>query len=169
MPENRDVALGIFADPEPLRRALRALRQEGFTDLTVYSPVPEHEIWEALEPGTSPVRLWTLAGGLLGCATGFALTIGTALDLPLRTSAKPIVSIPPFVIIAFELTILLGALGAVAGFLFNARLPRRPAIAYDPRFSVDRFGLAVRDGSRITKAHEILRAAGAEEVRVEAG
>ncbi len=171
MPEKRnDVALGIFADPQAMLRALSALREEGFADLTVFSPVPERAVWEALEPGPSGVRFWTLVGALLGCASGFALTIGTALDWPLRTSAKPIVSLPPFIIIAFELTILLGALGAVAGFLFNARLPRRTAkIVYDLRFSVDRFGLAVRDGSRITKAHEILRAAGAEEVRVEEG
>lgn len=169
MPENREtVTLGIFANRDALLRALESLRQEGFADLTVYSPVPEPEVWEGLEPSKSPVRRWTLAGGLLGCASGFALTIGTVLDWPLRTSAKPIVSLPPFVIIAFELTILLGALAAMVGFLLNARLPcwTSPS-ANDPRFSVDRFGIAVRHASQITKAHEILRAAGAEEVRVE--
>ncbi len=171
MAEGRAGAVvGIFAEGTAVARALRALQGEGFAELAVYSPVPQHEVWETLAPGASPVRSWTLLGGLLGCASGFALTIGTALDWPLRTSAKPIVSIPPFLIIVFELTILLGALGALAGFLYNARLPRWPEqLAYDPRFSIDRFGLLVRDAERVARAEELLRASGAEEVRVEAG
>lgn len=160
--------LGTFSDIGAVLRAIRELQKEGFSDLTIYSPTARHEILEALEGGVSPVRLWTLIGGLLGCASGFALTIYTSLDWPHRTSAKPIVSIPPFVIIAFELTILLGALGAVLGFLVNARLPRRRAkTAYDPRFSEGRFGIFVRCTDGIVGAQEILRNVGAEEVRFE--
>ena len=85
------------------------------------------------------------------------------------TSGKPIVSIPPFVIIAFELTILFGGLATLLGMLVNARLPRFfEEVAYDPRFSDDHFGIFVQcEGSRLEAAQEALQALGAKEVRLE--
>jgi molybdopterin-containing oxidoreductase family membrane subunit len=71
------------------------------------------------------------------------------------------------VVIAFELTILFGGLSTVLGMVLLGRLPRfRPSPAYDPRFSNDRFGVAVRCAlGRGGSVKEILRSAGAEEVR----
>jgi molybdopterin-containing oxidoreductase family membrane subunit len=71
------------------------------------------------------------------------------------------------VVIAFELTILFGGLSTVLGMVLLGRLPRfRPSPAYDPRFSNDRFGVAVRCApGRGGSVCEILRGAGAEEVR----
>ncbi|MBI4544554.1 MAG: DUF3341 domain-containing protein, partial [Gemmatimonadetes bacterium] len=111
--------------------------------------------------------LFTLVGGLTGAATGFALPIFTSLDWPLITGGKPIISLPPFVIIAFELTILFGALSTVLGLLINARLPRaRPRVIYDPAFSVGRFGILVLvPAGREREAAALLRESGAAEVR----
>jgi hypothetical protein len=161
--------LGIFAHLDTTVQAVRELRRQGFHDVIVQSPVPRHELLEALERKTSPVRLWTLIGGLLGCASGFALTIWTSVAWPLRTSAKPIVSIPPFVVIAFELTILFGGIATLLGLLVHARLPRLgDEIAFDPRFTEDHFGIFVRcDAAGLTAAQEALQALGAKEVRVE--
>jgi hypothetical protein len=49
------------------------------------------------------------------------------MDWPLVTGGKPIISIPAWVIIAFELTILFGALSTVPGLFINARLPQSAA------------------------------------------
>jgi molybdopterin-containing oxidoreductase family membrane subunit len=113
------------------------------------------------------VRLFTLVGGLAGTASGFALTIWTALKWNLITGGKPVVSIPPFVVIAFELTILLGGLCTVLGLLITARLPRvGVSPRYDPRFSADRFGVEVTcEASERAAIEEVLHGAGAEEVR----
>jgi len=48
-----------------------------------------------------------------------------------------------------------------------ARLPKlKPSAAYDPRFTNDRFGVAVHCApERAASVREILRSAGAEEVR----
>ena len=92
----------------------------------------------------SKVRLFTLIGGLTGTATGFFLTIWSSLIWSLVTGAKDPVSFPPFVIIAFELTILLGGLSTALAVLVLGRLPKlRPSVTYDPRFTLDRFGVAV--------------------------
>jgi hypothetical protein len=134
--------------------------------LEAMSPVPHHAIDEALEKPKSPVRVFTLVGCLLGAATGLTLTIATSMYYPLITGGKPIVSIPPFLVIVFELTILFGGLLTLGGMLLKARLPRLSiGPAYDPRFSEDRFGLWVRcDGRDSEKVAALLKNAGAEEV-----
>jgi hypothetical protein len=81
---------------------------------------------------------------LTGAATGFAMPTWMSLDWPLMTGGKPIMSLPAWVIIAFELTILFGALSTVAGLFIMARLPQRRIMqVYDPSFSSDRFGVLV--------------------------
>lgn len=161
--------LGIFAHVDTTVRAIRDLRVGGFTDFSVYLPVPVEEIEAALEEGrpVSPVRLFTLIGGLTGTVTGFALTIWTSLKWGLVTGGKPIVSIPPFVIIAFEMTILLGGLSSLLAILVLGKLPSfRRSPTYDPRFTVDRFGIAVTCPSdRVDAVRTCLQHAGAEEVR----
>jgi molybdopterin-containing oxidoreductase family membrane subunit len=81
---------------------------------------------------------------------------------------KPIGSILPYVIIMFEMTVLFGALTTILGLVFNALLASRHqgTIAYDPRFTNDKFGVFVRCGADQAGAMEsLLRGAGAEEVR----
>src|SRR5258706_3717035 len=41
-------------------------------------------------------------------------------DWPLVVGGKPIGSIPPYVVIMFEMTILFGALSTILGIVFNA-------------------------------------------------
>jgi hypothetical protein len=161
--------LGIFSHSAGCAKAIWQIRQEGFRDLVAYSPVPDHEIEAALEKPVSPVRFFTLTGGIVGCLCGLALTIGTSIAWPLLTSGKPVISMPTFVVIAFETTILFGALGNLLGFLLSARLPSRETKGqYDPRFSEDRFGIFVRcDAEQVQTAADFLRSAGAEEVRIE--
>ena len=151
--------LASFEYLDSIVDAIHELRKAGFKDLTTYSPYPEHHLEEALGYGESPVRVWTLVGGLTGTATGFAFTIWTSMDWPLVTGGKPIVSIPTYVVIAFELTILFGALSTLIGLFINARLPkvRRPVL-YDPLFSSGRFGLYVpATGDRASEARRILQ------------
>jgi hypothetical protein len=169
MSATTDLVVGVFAHVDTTVKALEELRSKGYHDLEVYTPAPIHEIEDVMERDrpVSPVRLFTLIGGLTGTVSGFVLTIWSALQWGLVTGGKPIVSIPPFVVIAFELTILFGGLSTVLGMVLLARLPRfRPTPGYDPRFSNDRFGVAVRCAAgRGASVADVLRRAGAEEVR----
>jgi hypothetical protein len=149
--------------------AIRALRATGHRDLVVYSAAPNHEIEEALDHSVSPVRLFTLIGGLTGCAAGFGMTIWMSLDWPLIVGGKTIASVPPYVVIAFELTILLGALSTVTAVALFSVLMGKRGIAYDPRYSDDQIGIFVPGGAGQQGAVEqLLRSAGAVEVRREA-
>jgi ActD protein len=161
--------LGVFAHVDTTIEAIRQLRAKGFSELTVYTPVPVEEIEEEIEKvrPLSKVRLFTLIGGLTGTATGFFLTIWSSLIWELVTGGKYPVSYPPFVIIAFELTILLGGLATVLAVLVLGRLPKlTPSPTYDPRFTLDRFGVAVACApDRADTVGSLLTASGAEEVR----
>jgi len=149
--------------------AIRALRAKGFRKLVVYSPAPNHELEEALNHRVSPVRLFTLIGGLTGCAAGFGMTIWMSYDWPVVVGGKPIASIPPYVVIAFELTILLGALSTVAAVALFSVLMGKRGVAYDPRFSDDQVGIFVpADAEQLASVETLLRNAGAVEVRHEA-
>jgi len=160
--------LASFVHIDAAVDAIRGLRAMGHRDLVVYSPSPNHELEEALNHRVSPVRLFTLIGGLTGCAAGFGMTIWMSYDWPVLVGGKPIASIPPYVVIAFELTILLGALSTVAAVaLFSVLLGKR-GVAYDPRFSDDQIGIFVPAGEDASRVENLLRSAGAVEVRYEA-
>lgn len=159
--------LGVYDGVDAAAQSIERLRAAGIKRITVFSPVPSHELEHALHAGESPVRLFTLVGGLTGAATGFAFPTWTSLDWPLITGGKPIISMPAWVIIAFELTILFGALSTVAGLFISARLPQRRLMQiYDPRFSSDRFGILVRPpAGREAEVRTIMRDHGAAEIR----
>jgi len=165
-PTNPTGVLGVFTHMDTTIDAIHELKRAGMDRFTVYSPLPSHDLEHAIDPPQSPIRLFTLVGGLTGAATGFALATWTSLDWPLITGGKPIISLPPFVIIAFELTILFGALSTVLGLFIAARLPARREVLYDPSFSSGGFGIAVdAPADRTAEARAILERNGASEVR----
>jgi hypothetical protein len=160
--------LASFLHVDAAVDAIRAIRALGIRDLTVYTAAPNHEIEEALGQRVSPVRLFTLIGGLSGCTAGFAMTIWMSYDWPVLIGGKPIASIPPYVVIGFELTILLGALSTVAAVGLFSVLMGKPGAPYDPRFSDDQIGIFVPAPSDQTgRVEQLLRSAGAVEVRHE--
>ena len=160
--------LAVFGHVDATVDAIGQLRRGGHTDFTVYSPIPRHEIENALEQAVSPVRMFTLIGGIAGCAIGAWLTLYMSYDWPLVVGGKPIGSIPPYVVIMFEMTILFGALSTILGIAFNALFAARRlgTVAYDPRFTNDKFGIFVpAQAADAGKVEALLKGAGAEEVR----
>jgi len=159
--------LAVFDGVDATIEAIERLRAAGIKRITAYSPAPDHAIEHALHQPASGVRIFTIVGALTGTATGFALPTWTSLDWPLVTGGKPIISIPAWVIIAFELTILFGALSTVLGLFIAARLPQRSAnVVYDPSFSADHYGIYVEaPGAASAEARRIMDEAGAVELR----
>lgn len=116
-----------FAEKADFIAKLKELLESGVSPkkLKVIMPHPDHEVEELVDKYVprSKVKYFTLAGTLIGLIGGFALTIGTVLDWPLITGGKPLISIPAFIVIAFEMTILFGATVSLLGFLILSRLP----------------------------------------------
>lgn len=116
-----------FDDKHEFVKKLEQLVHSGVPRNTIrtFTPYLVHEAEELLDSSQSGVRFFTGAGAVTGLAAGFAFTIFTVFDWPstLITGGKPLVSLPAFLVIAYELTILIGCLTAFVGFLGLARMP----------------------------------------------
>jgi molybdopterin-containing oxidoreductase family membrane subunit len=134
--------MAIFSGIDTVVNGIHAMKKRRWKTFRVYSPVPHHDIEHAIESPKSPVRIFTLVGALLGFCTGWALTIYSVHSYPLIVGGKPLMSLPPFGVLAYILTILFGALATMIGFLIHARLPQlKLATVYDERLSSDHFGI----------------------------
>jgi len=159
--------LGIFSQLDAAVDAIHALKKERAGDITVYTPAPRHELEHAVHPEPSPVRRFTLIGGLLGVTFGYWIPIWVSDYWPLVVGGKPVASWVPYTIIGFELMVLIGSLATVAGLFVYARIPRiTMTVGYDPRFSNGSFGVWVEcPPEKQRRVSDILRESGAVEVR----
>jgi molybdopterin-containing oxidoreductase family membrane subunit len=161
--------LASFVHEDAATEAIAGLKARGFRDLTVYTAAPNHEIEQVLDEPVSWVRAFTLIGGLVGVASGFAMTIWMSRDWPLLVGGKPIAAIPPYVVIAFELTILYGSLCTVAGMLLLSLRKSLRGRPYRPSFSNDRIGVFVScPPEQAESVRTLFQQAGSEEVTVHA-
>jgi hypothetical protein len=158
--------LGVYDQPGSIVAAIRSLRERGHTDLVTFAPAPFPEVDDAVEPKPSRVRLYTLIGGLAGVCTGYAVTIWMANNWQVVIGGKPFSSIPPYTVIAFELTILFGGVLTALGLFIQGKLLRfRMHDAYSERFSAEDFGLVVKCRARdVCELEALLRSHGATEV-----
>jgi hypothetical protein len=161
--------VGTFADEEQCIEVIERLRHLKLGKVQAFSPIPSEKFREVMELKPSPVRVWVLIGGITGALSGFALTIGTSYTYPHYVGGKSLSSLPPYVIIAFELLILFGSLMGVLGFLVHGRFPRfEPVPSYQPRFASDRFGVVVTcELAQAERVEAMLTEGGAEEVQRE--
>jgi hypothetical protein len=128
--------LAEFSDPGALLHAAEAVRENGYSHFDTHSPFPIHGMDRAMGLGNSKVGFFSFGGAVTGLAVGYLLQWWTsAVDYPINISGKPFFAVEPSVPIMFELTILFGALGAVAGMLALNGLPR----PYNPLFYSERF------------------------------
>jgi hypothetical protein len=116
--------IGLFEKENQVVAAINALMESDWEIDDVYSPIPSKKIREALYLKPSRVGLFTLCGGVLGFVTGLFLTVFSASQWTLIVSGKPVISLVPFFIVSFELTILFSVIGNVLGFLLLTGLPR---------------------------------------------
>ncbi|MGD8867680.1 MAG: DUF3341 domain-containing protein [Gemmatimonadales bacterium] len=158
-----------YEDIHAVVGAVDSARQEGIRDIEIFGPIMEQELEDAIGKPPSPVRRYALIGGLTGCISGFALTVWSSYHYPLVVGGKPLASIPAYVVIAFEMTILFAGISALIGMLIHNRMPAAKLHpAHDPSYSDDLFGVrVVCEPSRAQHIEQILRNHGSGEVRVE--
>ncbi|MGA2711749.1 MAG: DUF3341 domain-containing protein [Bryobacteraceae bacterium] len=135
---------GLMAEFETageLVAAARRTREAGFRKFDAYTPFPIHELDDAMDLHDNRVSLFTLIGGLIGCAGGFGLASWVeAVALPLNIGGRPLISAPMFIPITFECTVLIGGLTAAISMILLNGLPS----PYHPVFNVERFANASR-------------------------
>lgn len=134
--------LAEFSDPDALLEAVRKTRSAGYKGLDAFTPFPVEGLAEELGLRSAGVAPLVFLGGLLGAAGGYAMQVGlNVFDYPIDVGGRPLHSVPMFLIVTFELTILGAALAAVLGMLALNRLP----MPHHPVFNVPDFALASTD------------------------
>jgi hypothetical protein len=137
-----------FTTPDALVHAAGVVHREGYTKIDALTPMPIEGLAETMGYHDSRIQKMILAGGLFGCLAGLGLQLhvnlmGTNLNIggvyltgyPLNIGGRPLVSLPAFIIPAFETTILFASLTAVIGTLALCGFPQ----PYHPVFNVKRF------------------------------
>jgi len=164
-----DGVLAIFKYLDTFCHAIERVRERSdFAGHEALSPTSYHEIEHASGFAPSPVRYFTLAGALTGMCCGFALALATDYDWPIVVGGKTpgIYSLPAYVVIGFECTILLGAIATILGMLVMGRIPNPKRRVLDPRITDDRFAIFVPGVGLDSPQAALLKECGAEEVRL---
>jgi len=170
MEADKHFVVGIFDDEDVLLEGVKKVRASGIRIHEVYSPFPVHGLDEAL--GYSRTRL-PIAAFLFGM-TGTILALVMQFwmlgyDWPMIIGGKNFASLPPFIPVTFELTVLLSALGMVATFLIVSDMkPYKWPRQFDLRSTDDKhvmaIDLALNAGKTKDEIVRILRESGASEV-----
>jgi len=145
MDSNKKFVLGVYDDEDVLLTAIKEVRSSGVKIQEVYSPFPVHGIDEALGYKRTRLPIAAFMFGLLG--TTLALTMQTYMlgfDWPMIIGGKDFVSLPPFIPVTFELTVLLSALGMVGTFMIVSDLkPYKKPRIMDIRITDDKHVMAI--------------------------
>jgi hypothetical protein len=160
--------LAMFKHLDTLCAAIEKVKgRSDFRDHEVYSPTSYHEIEHACAYAPSPVRWFTLVGAMTGTVTGFALALLCDWDWPVVVGGKSpgVFSLPAYVVLGFEFTILFGAIATVAGVLVMCRMPNPKVTILDKRLTDDMFGIWVPDAVVDGPQAKLLKDIGAVEVK----
>lgn len=140
--------LAEFDSPEALLSAAQAARDQGYRHMDAYSPIPVHGLTDILDFKDGRLHWLVLGAGITGAAAGLGLQVYTSvIDYPWNVGGKPMLSLPSFVPVTFEATVLFAA-GAATVLLFALNglpKPHHPVFngAHFSRASQDRFFLCV--------------------------
>jgi hypothetical protein len=155
--------LAVFGDVSLAAQAVRALRAEGM-EVRAAMPAPFPELVRAMGRPISLIGLSTLTGAVAGGALGLLLAAGGSWAWPIVVGGMPIVSLPAFLVIVFEMSVLVGALTNFIGLIAISMLGRmHRGVPFDAGFTRDKVGIFVPGGA--ARAQELLARGGALEVR----
>ncbi len=145
--------LAEFETPGDLMHAAEKVRDAGYRWWDCHSPFPVHGLDAAMGIKRTILPVLVFCAGATGTMTALGLQAFTnsfsetiwagvwVTGYPFHISGKPAMSLPAFIPVIFELTILFSALSCVSlMFLFNG-LPR----LYHPLFKSNRFRRASND------------------------
>ncbi|MCG8387443.1 MAG: DUF3341 domain-containing protein [Cytophagales bacterium] len=145
MEKNKHFVLGVYEDEDVLLSAVKTVRESGIKIQEVYSPFPVHGLDEVLGYRRTRLPIAAFMFGLLGTSLALTMQIWMlGFDWPMIIGGKNFVSLPPFVPVTFELTVLLAALGMVGTFMIVSDLkPYKKARLMDTRITDDKHVMAI--------------------------
>ncbi|MFM2394730.1 MAG: hypothetical protein RLZZ546_2712 [Bacteroidota bacterium] len=163
----RDVIYGLYNDEQELLKAVKEANKKHLEIMDVYTPFPVHGLDDLLHLEESRLHIAGFVYGMIGTMTAFlGMTWIFTKDWPIIFGGKPYWSVPAFIPITFELTVLFACIGMVVTFyIVNGMGPGVTNPTLDDRITDDKFCLAF-DKSQVNEsdAKSLLSSTGAAEI-----
>lgn len=167
---SKQVLFGLYNDEEELMAAISGAKKKHLNIFDVYSPFPIHGMDKILDLEESRLHIVGFIFGMIGTLTALlGMTWIFTSDWPTIFGGKPYFSLPAFVPIIFEMTVLFAAIAMtvvfyiVCGLGFGVNNP-----ILDDRITDDKFCLAFKtnelSGSDVSDIKKFLKESGAAEV-----
>lgn len=151
---NKKLYVGVFTNEDDLLDATAACRDAGMTFHDVYIPYAIH----GMEAAMGIKRSWLTWVTFLAGAAGATIAVAgqgwvSAIDWPLNIGGKDPFSLPAFIPITFELTVLIGGLTTVAAMFVACKLkPGKDVKPIVEGVTDDKFAIALERGADFDEA-----------------
>ncbi len=145
---DKKVIYGLYDDEQDLLKAVKAANKDHLDILDVFSPFPVHGLDPLLGLEESRLHIAGFIYGALGTLTAFlGMTWIFTRDWPIVFGGKPHWSVPAFIPITFETTVLFASIGMVVTFYVICGLgPGVTNPTLDDRLTDDKFAIAFDAG-----------------------
>ena len=150
MAENKVYGVtALFNNPDFVIQAAKKIADSGYTKWDVNAPYPIHGIDKAMKLKPSKLGFVTAIFGLSGTFLALLLMWWTmSVNYPMIIGGKPYFSLPAFIPVTFEVTVILATVSTVvAMFAFFFGLPRNANALHDTNYmkmvSRDHYGIVI--------------------------
>jgi len=142
--ESKKVLYGLYNDEEDLKGAVKTANAQHLDIMDVYTPFPVHGLDPILGLKESRLHIMGFIYGSIGGLFAFlAMTWIFTSDWPIVFGGKPYWSVPAFIPIIFENTVLFSAWGMTITFYTICGMwPGVEAKTLDNRITDDKFCIA---------------------------
>ncbi|MDP4197215.1 MAG: DUF3341 domain-containing protein [Bacteroidota bacterium] len=141
---------GIFDHPDEIINAAEQAEKAGYKKYDINTSYPVHGMSTAMRIGPSKLSYIALVFGLSGTTLALLfMWYVSSWDYPMVIGGKPYFSLPAFIPITFEVTVLLASIMTVVAMLFIFfKLPNNSHPLHDTDYmkmvSSDRFGISIQ-------------------------
>ncbi len=144
------------------------LKEMVVDNIELYSPIEHPEVEEILGDIDKPIQRFTFFGAITGAVCAFLLVAAAAQSMftVQPQGGKPVIPLPPDIVITYEGTILFGVLSTLLAFFIYAGLPKSLKKYYSEKVSEDQIGVEVQmQPQHKDKVRKVLEKCGALEIR----
>lgn len=169
--QNTEVLFGLYDDETDLLSAIKVANEKHLDIMDVFTPFPVHGLDPLLGLKESRLHQAGFVYGSIGALFGFGfMTWVFTRDWPIIFGGKPFWSVPSFIPITFEMTVLFASVGMVITFYTVCGLgPGVVNPILDTRITDDKFCLAFNtngmDSGSVDELKSFLSSTGASEVK----
>lgn len=142
--EQKKILFGLYDDEQILMEAVKEAKQDHLEIYDVFTPFPVHGLDPLLGLSESRLHIVGFLFGAIGTLTAFlGMSWIFTKEWPMIIGGKPYWSVPAFIPITFELTVLFASIGmVVVYYAINGLSPRPHTEVLHPRITDDKFAIA---------------------------